>query len=163
MTVGASVGLGEIQLKAAIKQQLAAEIYWNGSDWTVLSGPGQGGAGDFNVEITSAAYLTGTLTLTHDTLKGKDISLTAWTNGGAVTPYLPVLRSISDTQTQVNFIDVTTGAFYLGASPVAEMSFVLSKNYGSGILLDGSLGSDSYDLDKGNIWFYGIFQKSQTK
>lgn len=155
MSVGASVGLSSIDIKATAQVTLAAAIRYNGASWDVTYGAGQGGTGTFNANISSVGIAGANITVDHDWLGGADIQLTADTNGGAVTPWIPVIRSVSDTQFVMNFIDYT-GAFVSPAD--TSMSFRVSKQFSQGIRLDGVDNGATLDLDQGNIWFYGIFE-----
>ena len=94
------------------------------------------------------------LTVTHERLDGADLSVTAFTDGGAVIPYQPVIRSISNTVSIINFVDAA-GAFVAVAD--TKMSLIFTKRYQGPISLDGTGNGVSLDLDLGNMWIYGIF------
>lgn len=158
LSIGASVGLSNAQIKASISQTLAAQIYYDGADWQTVYGTGQGGSADYNVNITSMSYASGSLTINHDRMNGADISILAHSRDGAVTPYVPFIRSQTSTQVVVGFLDVVGGALVTGGTPTTSCSLLITKRFGEGILLDGTAGSDTYQLDGGNLWFYGIFE-----
>lgn len=154
-TCGASVGLSSANIKASINLTLAALIRYTGATWEIAYGTGQGGISSHNVEITSAVFSSGNLTLAHSWCDGADAQVSPWSNGGAVVPYIPVIRSIADGQTIVSFANYA-GAFVTTAD--TNMAFGIRKNFSEGIVLDGTGGTEALDLDLGNIWMIGIFE-----
>lgn len=155
MSVGPSVGTTLMNIKASVDLTLACTIKYNGATWDVVYGDGQGGTGSHNVDISSVSQVSANITIDHDWIAGSDITLTAYTANGAVLPYIPVIRSFTDTQIVMNFIDYA-GAFVTVAD--TSMSFVLTKNFSGGIDLDGTGNGDTLELNLGNIWFHGIMQ-----
>jgi hypothetical protein len=150
-------GLSLARLKANINQTLPAQIYYDGASWRQAYGGTQGGAVSTNAAITSLTYANGNLTINHDSLNGADVAVTAFSRFGSAPPYIPIVRQVDVTSLVIGFIDAIGNSLYAG-EPNPSMSLLLRKNFAEGILLDGTNGSASYDLDAGNIWFIGFFE-----
>lgn len=152
---GASLGLSSAIIKASIDLTLAAHIYYDGASWQKVYGPGQGGAGAHNVNITNIAIAVGGLiTIDHSWITGIDVTLTGKTNG--TIPLIPIIDTITDTAITLYFVDYT-GAVV--TSPTTAMSLTMTKNFAEGIRLDGVDNGATLDLDAGNMWFFGLMQK----
>jgi hypothetical protein len=147
LVIGASVGTDMVQLKASASLMFSAEVWYDGSAWQYTESTGQ--------SLINSVSFTSRLDIQHKYCPGSDIHLTPWNRAGAVTPLIPVLRSVATGNMLINFID------YAGANvgtPATGMALRVSKHYNEGILLDGTGGSDTLNLQDGNIWFFGIFQ-----
>lgn len=159
MSVGSSVGTSSSVFKASISQTLAGQLYYDGSTWQLSYGVGQGGTVEPNINISGTSYVSGTLNVAHDYIQGLDISLVADTRVGAIlNPYIPCKKSVSDNAFAVHFLNPTTGNVVTAASPDTRMTFNFAKRWRGGIRLDGTSSSDSFNLNLGNIWFFGIFE-----
>lgn len=153
LSVGASVGLTNFEIKANVKLTLSAHIRYDGSNWQVVYGQGQGGAGNHNVNVTGMIFSGGNLTINHEWIPGTALSVTNHSNNGAVVPsYLPCIKSQSPTQTVINFVN--SGSFVTTADTKMSIQFV--KNFNAGIAMDGTDNGDVLDLNLGNIWFVGF-------
>lgn len=165
MSVGASVGTSYAAIKARIDLTLAAEVWYDGTAWQITTGPGQGtNPGTSippNVEVTGVSYSGGTLNIAHSLLPGKDIAISAFnTRSGAIlSPYISGLKSFSNNGIAIHFMNPTTGNIITAASPDTKMTTIVTKRFSGGIALDGTSGTDAYQLELGNIWFIGIMKK----
>jgi len=159
LCIGQSVGLSSVALKASVNLTLAAHVWYDGADWQWSYGAGQGGAGSHNVEIESVTFPSnGNVSITHSFCPGIDAVVLPFSNNGAVAPYVPVIRAVSDSVIQVNYHDTSTGALRLDSTPNTSHAMHVRKNFSEGIRLDGSADSFELDLSLGNIWIYGIFE-----
>lgn len=149
LSVGASVGLSSFVIKAGISIHGASTIRWDGAAWNTASGSGQ----ILNFVTNEAS---GVLTITHDYCPGIGVSIAPFSLSDTFVPYQPFIVSVANNQLQVAFRAPGAVAKYTGVK-VVEQSFLLTKSYHEGILLDGSGDSDTLDLSTGNLWFYGIF------
>lgn len=149
VTIGGKVGLSFAALSASANLSGGVLIKYN-TDWVVTNLP------ITSLEWAIDSYSNGTLTLSHNYCRGRDITLSPWTDSGRITnPYIPVIKSVADASAVIQFIDPTTGQTVTGeASP--RMCFQIFKRSQSGLHLDGTGGAD---LASGNIWFMGLFQK----
>jgi len=97
--------------------------------------------------------------LNHSFCLGSDLSLTAHSRGGAVTPLIPIIKSVTDNETVVNFLTVSGGALalYIGAASTS-LSLHYTKRSNRLIKFDGSDRSSETGLYFGNIWFFGIME-----
>jgi len=152
---GASVGLNKVQIKASVNQVMSAQIWYDGAAWNWAFAPGQGGAGQHGTDISSIIFNTGNITIQHDEIKGTDVSLVPWTQEGTVNPYPIHLRSLSPTTRTIVTPRSWTGGYVL--TPDTNMSFIYTKRFDGGIFMDGTNGSEVFEMYRGNIWFYGIF------
>lgn len=153
-TCGASIGLGTMEIKASVNQVLSAAIWWDGADWQWGFGPGQGGPGNFGVDISSITFDSANITINHDSINGTDAQVIGYTRDGVVNP-LPVdVRNLVLPTKSILSVRDWSGGYTMSES--TNMSFIYSKRFAGGIFMDGTNGSESYDLDKGNIWFIGI-------
>jgi hypothetical protein len=150
LVVGASVGLDKVILQASASIQGSGTVYYDGASWVVSNGTGQ----DILTGYTPT-FAASTLNLPHGYCPGQGVQITATTRSGAVIPYIPVIRSISDTEFRVSFLDYA-GAFVSAAD--SKMSICFTKTYNDGIKLDGTSSSAHMALEQGNIWFLGIFE-----
>lgn len=156
MTIGGSVGVSLAQLKASANLTLAGELFYDGADFVFTAGAGQGQAG-IPVAVEKLTYSAGTLTISHDWLGSSDVAVSGNSQGGVIIPFEPVIRTMADTFTALNFKD-GVNSLYAGAEST-RISTVFRKTFKGGMFLDGGNGSaNSYKLYNGNIWFYGIFE-----
>ena len=152
---GASAGLSKAEIKASVCQVMSAQIWYNGSQWNWAFAPGQGGAGQHGTDISSIIFDTGNITIQHDDIKGTDVSLVPWTQEGTVNPYPIHLRSLSPTTRTIVTPRSWAGGYVL--TPDTNMSFIYTKRFNGGIFMDGSNGSEVFEMYRGNIWFHGLF------
>jgi hypothetical protein len=147
--VGCSVGLSLAELKMSARIDADATIRYDGSNWVYTN-------------TTGAALVTGVsgaganITITHSFCPGNSAMLVPFTNGGAVVPYIPVLKGLSATTAEINFINPTTGAFVSVHDTKMCCRFIKISN--EGLKLDGTSSYNLIPLDTGNIWFFGIFE-----
>ncbi|HEY4546094.1 MAG TPA: hypothetical protein VIG90_06675 [Pedomonas sp.] len=160
MSVGASVGLSTMTLKASIEKTLSARVHWDSVQWQVAYGAGQGSTADNgNVSITGINIPSaGTVQIDHTPCPGNNVSVIPNTRGGVVIPYIPALRGITDTQIAINYINPATDTLRTDATATTRMSMQVNKSFRGGVLLDGTGGSDMYRFNLGNIWFFGIME-----
>lgn len=167
--IGASVGLSTATLKMSLDKHLCAYVEYTGSGtWGKTYGDGQGGTANHNIEITNIAHddATGITTITHDALPSLDVTVAPYGGGATLAggvPYIPVIENVTPSyaagsyQIKLKWLDLSTGNYVLVKN--AGMACLLTKAFNSGALVDGTFGTDKWDLDKGNIWFYGIFER----
>lgn len=169
MKVGASVGLSSAILKMSLDKHLCAYVEYTGAGtWGKTYGGGQGGTVNHNIEISSITHddATGITTITHDALPGLDVSVAPYGGGATLAggvPYIPVIQSVTNGyaagsyQIRLKWLDLSTGNFVLVKN--AGMACLVTKAFNSGVLVDGTFGTNDWDLDQGNIWFYGILER----
>ena len=150
LTCGTSVGLSNFIIKAGGSLSGTAIIKWDGAAWSVTHGTGQ----VLNFEVSESA---GVLTITHDYCPGISLDLTPYSSDGIVVPYPAYLQAAGNSSFEVAFIAHGTSIKYVGA-PTTSQSFIVTKSYHEGLLLDGSGDSDSLDLSVGNFWFMGLME-----
>ena len=160
MVLGSSVSNNACAIRASLNKTVAGNIYWN-SGWGATMGTDQGSVYTTNAPypFDDINYTGGNLTLNHSFCLGSDLSLTAHSRGGAVTPLIPIIKSVSDNETVVNFLHVSGGALalYTGAASTS-LSLQYTKRSNRLIKFDGSDRSSETGLYFGNIWFFGIMQ-----
>jgi hypothetical protein len=147
LTIGSSVGLDQFTLQGSVDQTGAALIWYDGADWQIASSSGQ----DL---VTDVVFSSGNLTINHEYLPKVAVDLTAYSVGGTVVPYQPVLKTVGNTSTVINFVNQSTRSLVTTAD--TNMAFMFKKNYRYDTPLDGSAGSHTIPLWSGNIWFYGV-------
>jgi len=161
MVIGASVSTNAAALRASLNKTIAGRIYWNGSAWAKSMGTDQGDVYTNNAvyPLNNISYSGGNLTITHSFCPGVDVRVMPHSGGGAVVPYLPVIKSVTDSTTVINFNYVNAGALdlYTGAESTS-LSLHFTKNTNRLIKFDGSDRSSENSMFYGNIWFFGIMQ-----
>lgn len=161
MVVGASVSTSAIAFRASLNKTVAGRVYYDGADWQVSMGTDQGTVYTDNAPnpATDIVYSAGNLTLSHSFCLGSDVQLTPHSGNGAVTPYIPTIKSLTDNGAVINFNYVNAGALatYTGAA-VTNLSFQFTKNSNRLIKFDGSDRSSETSMYFGNIWFFGIME-----
>ena len=157
LSVGASVGVDKMQIRASGSIEGFYIISWNGTEWVKVTGTGQdiGGA-----DKLTLSYSSGFLTVNHGYCRGSNVSITPYTaDSGSQPPFTPVLYgTLGHNSFKVRFIDHETGSYITDGVPRVGMSFIFNKSYAEGLHLDGSNGSEDLNLHLGNLWFYGIFE-----
>lgn len=153
MSIGASVSLNGLDLRASVDRTIASRIFYDGTNWVKNEGTDQSGIFD---EIIS--YSAGNLTVPHGFCKGRAISVMPDSASGTVgSPFIPLMKLPSDDNFILNFMDPVDGSFYTGPLST-RMSFTVTKNYCGLIFFDGRDGSGSIGMQFGNIWFFGIME-----
>lgn len=151
VSVGGSVGLDRVVISARFSQQVAGQIFWDGTAWQNTMGTYQGA-------VPVLSYDTGTLTVTHGFCPGAALSVVPFSNNATVNPYMPVVRVLHNGDFAVQFVDTTTGNLVSGA-PSTKMAFYWSKVFDGPANLDGSNGHDAIQFyNPGNFWVYGIME-----
>ncbi|HHZ68971.1 MAG TPA: hypothetical protein EYN54_01505 [Methylococcaceae bacterium] len=154
MSIGASLSLGAMQIRASVDKTISARVLWNGADWQVTPDPDQGKI--FTDLITLSG---GNLTVPHSFCPGRAVICMPDSGGGTVgQPYLPLMKSPLDDQFIINFTDVIDGSFVTTSTEDTRMSFSVVKNFSGLIYFDGRDRSGEIGMQFGNIWFFGIMQ-----
>lgn len=153
MSIGPSVALNGIAFRASCDRTFAYEIFYNSGtgQWSFASSSGQ----DL---LESFTYSSGNLVINHKYCPKVNVQLTPYSKLGAVTPYIPVLKQVTNTQFTVNFLDYASGGLVVTTAD-DKMSMYASKNFNNLVPFDGSGGSWTIPFYLGNIWFLGIMQK----
>lgn len=144
VTVGASVGLEYFDIKAGFTRGGGGNIRYDGADFVAVDGTNQ----DLNPQM---AYVGGNLTVTHDYCPGADVQVVAWSNDGTVNPYLPILRSVTNTSFVVQFLDTTTGTIVAGGA-TTQMAFYWFKSFTG----PANMNTADVPFASGNLWVVGI-------
>jgi len=156
MSVGGSVGLSRVLISASAAFTGAFTLEWNGSAWATISGTAQ------YLDPTFVSYTNGTLTLSHDYCRGAAITVTPWSDGGEIlNPYLPIIKTVSQDQVAIQWINMTSGNIVTDSSPSVRMKALVTKTNAQGLFLDGTNNAtdiNNVDFNLGNFWFYGIFK-----
>lgn len=152
MSVGASVGLSSAVLKISGLINGAGFIRYDGTNWVLSQDAGQ----QLIASVANISYNAGDLTVVHGFCPGKDLTLTPYMYSIAYPPYVPSIRSLTNTQFIVNFQD-WAGARIAG-SAVPNMAFFYRKSYQEGWYVDGTNGYDAIPMEIGDIWFKGLFK-----
>lgn len=154
MTVGASVGLSSAVIQASARLNANAIVRYTGSAWSVANTPGTSFFG-------TPSYTGSTLTIPNTYCPGTDVQLTPYTFNGSLTPFMPLIKNPNHQSTDINFLNMATGALHLGGVD-PSMSFLIRKSYQEGIVLSGASGATGnaadMNLTAGNIWFIGAFE-----
>jgi hypothetical protein len=152
MSIGPSVSLNGIALRASCDRTFAYEIFYNSGTglWSFSSSSGQ----DL---LESFTYSSGNLVINHKYCPKVNLQLTPYSRNGTVTPYIPVIKALTNTSFTVNFLDYGSGGLVITTAD-NRMSMYASKNFNNLVPFDGSSGSWSLPFYLGNIWFLGIMQ-----
>lgn len=154
MSVGASVSVSAMQIRASIDKTIGARILWDSvlSIWQVTPDPDQGKI--FTDLITLSG---GNLTIPHSFCPGRGVICMPDSAGGTVgQPYLPLMKSPLDDKFIINFTDVVDGSFVITSTPDTRMSFQVVKNFSGLIYFDGRDRSGEVGMNFGNLWFQGL-------
>lgn len=152
MSIGPSVSLNGIALRASCDRTFAYEILYNSGTglWSFSSSTGQ----DL---LESFTYASGNLVINHKYCPKVNLQLTPYSRNGTVVPYIPVIKALTNTSFTVNFLDYVSGGLVVTTAD-DKMSMYASKNFNNLVPFDGSSGSWSIPFYLGNIWFLGIMQ-----
>lgn len=131
-------------------------LRYTGAAWSLTSVSGS------DVQPAVSSYVNGVLRLTHDYLRGGNIALSAWSNGGGNFGYLPVLKEITDSYVDIQWIDPTTGNIVTDATPLWRMTAGITLRHYGPLDLDGSNSADSLLGEDtsvgGNIWVWLLLE-----
>lgn len=146
--VGASFSSAMLQLTLKRVFTLTDELTWDGAAWTWAQG------GRFVVASDSG----GTLTITHEAIKGRGMSLTPRAgSGGVPANYLPVLSNASGattstTEFKIKFLDFAGAAVTARTAAEADnLCAVVSRTWEGAVNPQTDLTDDTIPLH--NIWF----------
>lgn len=160
MVIGSSVSTSAVVFRASLNKTVAGRLYYDGAAWQTSMGTDQGAiyTDDAVNPFADISYTAGNLTFSHSFCPGSDIKLTPSSTGGVV-PYIPSIKTISDSTVTLNFVYVNAGSLdlYTGAENTS-MSIHFTKTSNKLIKFDGSDRSSETKMYFGNIWFFGIMQ-----
>lgn len=159
ITLGGRVTRTGIQILGSMHKAINVRVYYNGS-WQITDD----GLHDGNFTNASYDSSTGVLTIDHDWIPGQNVTvLPDSRSGNATSLFLPVRHTVTNTQIKIQFLDLAgTGAVYTGAAST-NMNVRITKAYDGPVYFDGTNGFDNIPWstsDAGNIWVFGIMQRS---
>lgn len=155
-TIGASVGLASATLNMGISVEASGVVRNNAGSVQDLE------LGPFIVNA-STVYSGGNATTTIDTIAPNSddaITISAYTNNGAQSPYMPALKTYSDTDHTVNFVSALGSTLYTGAMG-SGIAYGWTRSFSGVTPLDGTAGAaieNHLTSGSSNIWFIGIFE-----
>ena len=162
LTIGASVSLSAVEIRGSVNKTVAGRLQYDGtSGWLTSMGNDQGRiyVDDAPSPVENVYYSAGNLYVSHGFCPGQNANVTWNTLNGTSFTYQPVIKTVTDDYTIVNFIHINAGAYalYTGVAQ-AGMCLQFTKNYSGTMYFDGRDRSGEIGMQFGNIWYFGIMQ-----
>jgi hypothetical protein len=134
---GASFSESMLQITLTRRFSISDYVYYDGSAWVSVDG-----------RFTIDSYTSGILSMTHEQIEGRDVSLTS--RSASLVPCISTGTSpLGDTSTKVVFRDF---AGSLITTPSTEMKFYVTRGYSLGGSINPQI-VDTTSFPLSNIWF----------